>query len=208
MNAKSLAWPVTAVVLAAVGFVAGAVLAPSEIGLPSVNGAGVPDPSSGPGAPSKGQGAETKKASGPMAKGEGPQGKGAFRPPTPVIMTTIDADKDGDLSAKEISDAPAALKGLDKDGDGIVTAAELRPTPPPGTGRLKGIPGPRDNPKVMAERVLKLDKNGDNKLTADELSEELKHLIAEADFNGDKGVDMEELLRYGGLLQMQAPVAR
>jgi uncharacterized protein YuzE len=34
------------------------------------------------------------------------------------VMTVLDADQDGEISAKEIENAVAALKGLDKNKDG------------------------------------------------------------------------------------------
>ena len=43
------------------------------------------------------------------------------------IMTALDADRNGEISAKEIEDAVAALKKLDKNKDDKLTAEELRP---------------------------------------------------------------------------------
>jgi hypothetical protein len=53
-----------------------------------------------------------------------------------VLLGLFDADKDGSLSAAEISAAPSVLKALDKNGDGQVTSAEIRPLP----GRGRGCP--------------------------------------------------------------------
>jgi len=50
-----------------------------------------------------------------------------FGPPRLPVMTAIDADNDGEISAKELAQAVAALKKLDKDGDGKLSAEELRP---------------------------------------------------------------------------------
>ncbi|HUT94856.1 MAG TPA: hypothetical protein VMY37_35690, partial [Thermoguttaceae bacterium] len=44
----------------------------------------------------------------------------------PVILA-IDADGDGELSAREIANVAAALKTLDANGDGILSRDELRP---------------------------------------------------------------------------------
>ena len=46
------------------------------------------------------------------------------------VMTALDADHDGALSADEIKNAPAALKKLDKNGDGKLTEDEVRPNFP------------------------------------------------------------------------------
>ena len=44
------------------------------------------------------------------------------------LMTALDANGDGELSAEEIAGAAQALKKLDKDGDGKLSREELRPT--------------------------------------------------------------------------------
>ncbi len=55
-----------------------------------------------------------------------PQRRGGFRgPPGFLLMTALDADDDGKLSAEEISNAAAALKKLDKDGDGKLSGKEI-----------------------------------------------------------------------------------
>jgi Ca2+-binding EF-hand superfamily protein len=55
------------------------------------------------------------------------------------VMKALDADGDGEISAKEIENAAAALKTLDKNDDGKLTADELRPEFP-GPGRGPGGP--------------------------------------------------------------------
>lgn len=56
------------------------------------------------------------------------------RPPPPsVLMLALDTNHDGELSADEIANAPAALRALDLNGDGKLDRDELRPPfPPPG----------------------------------------------------------------------------
>jgi predicted O-methyltransferase YrrM len=84
------------------------------------------------------------------------------------VMTALDADGDGELSAQEAADAVAALKKLDKNGDGKLSREELRPQfggrggpggPGPG-GPGRGV-GPRSAgfendplPKDDAERKI------------------------------------------------------
>jgi hypothetical protein len=46
------------------------------------------------------------------------------------LMLALDANSDGDLSAAEISNAPASLLALDANKDGKLTRDELRPLPP------------------------------------------------------------------------------
>ena len=56
----------------------------------------------------------------------GQAGRGGIMRVLP-IMTALDADRNGEISAKEIEDAVAALKKLDKNKDDKLTAEELRP---------------------------------------------------------------------------------
>jgi hypothetical protein len=69
---------------------------------------------------------------------QGPPG-GEFRPPLHPLMRALDADGDGELSAEEIGNAPAALKKLDQDNDGKLTRDELRPQ---GVPMRPGFGGP------------------------------------------------------------------
>ncbi|NQT15355.1 MAG: hypothetical protein HQ582_21545, partial [Planctomycetes bacterium] len=57
----------------------------------------------------------------------GPGGRGPGRGFVPPLMAALDADKDGEISAKEIENAVKALKKLDKNEDGRLTHEELRP---------------------------------------------------------------------------------
>ena len=57
----------------------------------------------------------------------GQAGQGGIMRTLP-IMTTLDADRNGEISAEEINGAAAALRKLDKNKDGKLTAVELRPS--------------------------------------------------------------------------------
>jgi hypothetical protein len=56
------------------------------------------------------------------------------------MFLALDADDDGELSAKEIAGAAKALLKLDRNKDGILTEDEVRP-PRPGGRRGPGGPG-------------------------------------------------------------------
>jgi hypothetical protein len=43
------------------------------------------------------------------------------------VLAALDADHNGQISAAEIQNSPAALKTLDKNGDGRLVADELLP---------------------------------------------------------------------------------
>ena len=82
-------------------------------------------------------GAQPGPGGGPQGRGMGP---GMMMSP---LLAALDADGDGELSAKEINSAVAALKKLDKNGDGKVDREEMGPPfGPPGQGGMGGGFGP------------------------------------------------------------------
>jgi hypothetical protein len=113
--------------------------------------------------------------------------------PLPPIIFALDANHDGVIDSNEIANASAALKTLDKNGDGQLSEDELlpphadghgpdgppnrgntgqRPPPPPLVAALDvNHDGVIDSNEIAnASAALKtLDKNGDGKLTEDEL---------------------------------------
>jgi hypothetical protein len=104
-------------------------------------------------------------------------------PPQP-LMTALDTDKDGQLSAAEIAAASASLLTLDTDGDGILTAAELRPVPPdmPKDGK-KPEPG---------EWIMRLDTNKNGYVTFEEFTAPMKEVFSKIDTNKDNQIDKDE----------------
>ena len=70
----------------------------------------------------------------------GPPG-GFGRRPNILIMTALDADKDGKISAEEIEGAVAALRKLDKDQDGRLSGEEIGWPPSFGPGGFPGFGG-------------------------------------------------------------------
>ncbi len=70
---------------------------------------------------------------GRQGQGGGFGGEG-FRPPMHPLEQALDANGDGVIDAKELSNAAAALKRLDKNGDGRLTEDEYRPARPGGSG--------------------------------------------------------------------------
>ena len=149
------------------------------------------------------------------ARGPGGPGFG-FRLPTFPLLETLDADKDGKLSKEEIENAVAALKKLDKDGDGKLSKGEIGWPPaglgPGGPGRGFGGPGfgpggfrggPGGGPGGpgrfgggpgvnIIERIMSNDKDGDGKVTKEELPEPMQRIMQRIDTNQDGAIDKAE----------------
>ena len=75
------------------------------------------------GGPGFGEGGE-RGFGGPGGPGGGGPGEMMRRLP---MMSALDANDDGEISAEEIANAVQALKSLDKNSDGKLTLEELRP---------------------------------------------------------------------------------
>jgi len=129
----------------------------------------------------------------------GPEGRGpgrGFRRPVMPLMAALDADKDGELSAKEIANAAKALKKLDKNNDGKVDRAELRPQfrrpdRPGGPGEPGGPRRPGG--QGFVERMMGFDKNKDGKISKEEFPERMQRMFDRLDANKDGVVDKAEL---------------
>ncbi|NBP23235.1 MAG: hypothetical protein EBU81_01485 [Proteobacteria bacterium] len=105
------------------------------------------------------------------------------------LFQALDTDKDGELSAAEIANAPAALKTLDKNKDGKISQEEVRPNFPEG-----GRGGPRGaNNTEALDRMMAFDKNGDGKLSSEELPERMRNMLERADSNKDGFLTRDEL---------------
>lgn len=80
----------------------------------------------------------------------------------PPVIAALDADKNGRVSAEELTNAPESLKLLDKNGDGELTFDELLPHGPPPRGDEQGEGGPPPGPLPPAEggRAKKPRPNG------------------------------------------------
>ena len=139
---------------------------------------------------------------GGMGRGEFGQGRMMARLP---IMMALDADQDGEISAKEIDSAVASLKKLDKNGDGKITMDEMMPNfEGMGPGGFGGPGGPgggpggfgggmAGNPQEIVTRLMEGDKDNDGYLSESELPERMRPMITRADTDGDKKVSREEL---------------
>ncbi len=137
------------------------------------------------------------------------QGMRGHRPPPPMILA-LDTDRDGEISASELSNAVDALKELDKNDDGQLDRSELMPKPPRGHGAPgprredanypKPPHGPRGEQAVQTSEIvarwMKLDKDGDGTLTKKELRGRMRGLLSRADTDEDGIVTEEELTEH------------
>lgn len=123
----------------------------------------------------------------------GPGGPGGGMMRFQPLLSALDTDSDGAISAKEIDAAPVSLKKLDKNGDGRLTEDELRPAFGPGGpggpegGRFGG------SPEEMLNRIMSFDKNGDGKLSSDELPDRMREMMDRLDTNKDGFLTRDEL---------------
>ncbi len=122
-------------------------------------------------------------------RGPGHRGLRGHRPPAPPLITALDANHDGVISADEIANAATNLLTLDKNGDGKLSVSELCP------------PRPADAPPPPADAVahhrasplmLALDANGDGELSATEIANAPASLKA-IDANHDGQLTRDEL---------------
>jgi len=115
-------------------------------------------------------------------------------------MTALDTNGDGVIDESEMKNATASLKKLDKNGDGKLSDEELRPAGMGGRGgfggqggRQGGQGGQGGDGGDFVARLMQNDKNGDGKLSKDELPERMQAMFGNLDKNSDGFLDKAEL---------------
>jgi Ca2+-binding EF-hand superfamily protein len=91
------------------------------------------------------------------------------------VLRVLDADNNGTISATEISNAAGALRTLDANHDGMLSEDETAYI-------YEGRPGSVDE---MAGMLMSFDRNGDGKLTLEEVPERMQGLFDRGDKNHD-----------------------
>ena len=137
-------------------------------------------------------------------------------PDNEALFKQLDKNSDGQVADDEVpQDKQRLLKRLlrtaDKDGDGKLSRDEFvaglksrdRQSQPgksePGQAQPGAPPGGAD----LEERFRDRDRNGDGKITADDVPEEFRErfsgMLARADKDGDKAINLEEFKKVSGL---------
>lgn len=155
---------------------------------------------------------------GPRGEGERPDGRGGrgfgsrdgrpsfgggggFSP----LFRALDVDGDGKLSKEEIANAVKVLQSLDKDGDGELTLQEIMPPREEGERRF-GEGGPRGpggpgfggfggGAGFGGNLIEQFDKDGDGKLSKDEVPERMRDNFDRFDLNNDGFIDADEVTK-------------
>ena len=123
----------------------------------------------------------------------GPGGPGGR--PIPPVMAALDADNNGEISAKELENASKALATLDKNKDGKLTEDELRPEMGRG-GFGGGFGGVGGGGRPNTEEIFsRMDTDKDGKLSKDEIPEQMKEFVGRADDDKDGTVTKEEMTK-------------
>lgn len=167
-----------------------------------------------------------ERPQGPGQGGPGGRGPGMMLP----VMTALDKDKDGELSAEELKNAPQSLATLDKNEDGKLDADELMPEAglgrperaettepdvspdrPQGRPQIEGRPQVR-NPEFLWRMpvMAALDTDEDRAVSADEIKN-APAALGKLDVNEDGKLDRMELrpnFRGEGGPRGQGPGAR
>jgi hypothetical protein len=122
------------------------------------------------------------------------------KPPGPAephlsIMVALDSDGDGQISAEEIGNGPAALKKLDRDEDGRISRQEVDPADADRRLRQRGGGGRGQRGGNLLFRTLDTDADGD--ISAKEI-ENAVTALQKLDKNRDGELKPDEVRPEGG----------
>ena len=122
------------------------------------------------------------------------KGRGMGERPKPPVLSALDADGDGIISADELRNVVAALKTLDKNSDGEISREELRPDRGVhGGSEVQGEGEDRQRDHRMKPPLLTaLDSDGDHKISAGEITN-AENALRELDTNGDGKLTDKEI---------------
>ena len=131
------------------------------------------------------------------------------------VMAALDADQNGEISSDEIAKATQALKALDKNSDGKLTIEEIRPNMegmlpggrrPEGGGFGLGSGGTASglplsqSPTDKIDKIMDLDKNGDGRISTEEMPEGAQRMLGKADADSDGFLTRDEIEKVADTL--------
>jgi hypothetical protein len=137
-------------------------------------------------------------------------------PASDALFSAIDTDGDGEITTRELRKAVASLKKLDTDKDGKITRAETLnnvAADPSASGAVGsngqsrfsngtvsggGVNGGGygSDPRPGAPNMMQYDRNGDGRLSADEMPANMRGSLRGADQNGNGQLDPAEVLAF------------
>ncbi len=133
--------------------------------------------------------------------GDKPEGRPEKRPEggPGEMFKRADKNNDGKISKDEVPEqAWERLGKLDKDGDGAVSGEEAKAGRPEG-----GRPGGPPSREEAAARFEKADKNEDGKLSKDEVPAEHWERLSKLDKDGDNAVSKEEMAAMAAMMRQR-----
>jgi Ca2+-binding EF-hand superfamily protein len=107
-----------------------------------------------------------------------------------AIFAALDLDGDGVISKNELKKAIVSLKKLDTDNDGSLSLAECGGAMAAAGAPVANAANPAD---AWIEQLMTMDKNKDGKLVPEELTENERQMLQNADINRDGAIDRQEL---------------
>lgn len=121
------------------------------------------------------------------------------------LMSALDPDHDGEISAAEIQNAKLTLKSLDKNKDGKISGSELGRSEMEAPAAGNPMADRPTGPTAAVSRLRELDANGDGKVTRSEIPIRMQRILDRADSNGDDALDMQEIEDFGQSLGRGRP---
>ena len=123
--------------------------------------------------------------------------------PSPLV-TALDTDRDGSVSAAEMAAAPRALATLDKNSDGRIALEEVMVRRPEGGERGGGEQGVAVSPDLVST-LFSFDENKDGKLSKAEVPERMQGIFLRADADHDGLLTRDELTKATVAQERRAP---
>lgn len=124
-----------------------------------------------------------------------------------ALVKRLDVNKDGMLSPGELKDSDAAgskttrLRTLDRNNDGQLSKIELAIAMRSTQNLAADSTEQRPTAMVPDQLFRRLDKNGDDQLTADEIPQRMRQMVRRAGIGEDKMVTLKEFRK---IIEQQA----